>query len=412
MKKLVVIGFVWPEPATTAAGHRMVQLLEAFLGLGWSVTFATTATKTEYSIDLETLGLETAFLQLNHTSFDDFIRDQDPHYVIFDRFMVEEQFGWRVAEQVPRAMRILNTEDLHSLRKTREICHKNDEDFSLRKWKWNAMTQREIASIYRSDLSLVVSTFEMDLLKNELNIPEILLHHLPFMLNETTEDIQKRWPTFKERTDFITYGNGKHTPNIDATIYLKEKIWPKIRQHLPDANLRIFGAYLPKAILNLHNPKEQFYVMGWKKNLDSEVRKARVLLAPLRFGAGIKGKIMDSLKNGTPVVTTKVGAEGMALHFLPHQLVDRMDAEGFVEAAIQLYSNQERWYRTQKKGTFSLNSNYSKKKLLPQLRQKLETIGGNLSGHRECNYVGILLQHQSLAATKYMGKWIEAKNKD
>ncbi|MEM9868814.1 MAG: glycosyltransferase, partial [Bacteroidota bacterium] len=92
--------------------------------------------------------------------------------------------------------------------------------------------------------------------------------------------------------------------------------------------------------------------------------------------------------------------------------VDRMDAEGFVEAAIQLYSNQELWYRAQKKGTVCLNSNYSKKKLLPQLRQKLETIARNLSGHRERNYIGILLQHQSLAATKYMGKWIEAKNKD
>ena len=119
-KKLLVIGSVWPEPSTTAAGCRMQQLLGAFLRFGYKITFASTASRTEYSLDLEKVGVAEVTIQLNHSSFDDFIKKLLPTIVIFDRFMIEEQFGWRVAEFAPKALRILNTEDLHALRKARE----------------------------------------------------------------------------------------------------------------------------------------------------------------------------------------------------------------------------------------------------------------------------------------------------
>ena len=130
MNKVLIIGHNWPEPTTTAAGHRMIQLIRAFLHFEWLVTFVSTAAKTEYSFDLEAIGVETNFVQLNHSSFDEFLKKVHPKYVVFDRFMVEEQFGWRVTEHVPNAIRILNTEDLHSVRKTREKLHKKGEKFT------------------------------------------------------------------------------------------------------------------------------------------------------------------------------------------------------------------------------------------------------------------------------------------
>ena len=136
---LFIIGYVWPEPVTTAAGHRMLQLIDAFQEFGYTVVFGSTATRTEYSLDLEAKGVQCVNLQLNHTSFDAFVSDLEPAVVVFDRFMVEEQFGWRVAEFAPKALRVLNTEDLHSLRKAREEVYKRGEEFSVNHWKNHPM---------------------------------------------------------------------------------------------------------------------------------------------------------------------------------------------------------------------------------------------------------------------------------
>src|SRR6056297_2554729 len=134
-KNLLVIGYIWPEPTTTAAGCRMQQLLDAFLTFGYDITFASTASKTEYSLDLATLGVNEVAIQLNHSSFDEFVKELSPNVVLFDRFMVEEQFGWRVAEFAPNALSILNTEDLHALRKSREEAHKKNLPFGIKDWK-------------------------------------------------------------------------------------------------------------------------------------------------------------------------------------------------------------------------------------------------------------------------------------
>ena len=166
MKKLLVIGHVWPEPTTTAAGNRMMQLLEAFLNKNYQVTFASTAQKTVYSRDLSILGIPEVTIQLNDSSFDRFIHREQPSMVLFDRFMVEEQFGWRVAEHCPNAIRILNTEDLHSLRDYRGKCLKDNLQFTIEGYFLQDKTKREIASIYRSDLTLLVSYFEKPLIHN------------------------------------------------------------------------------------------------------------------------------------------------------------------------------------------------------------------------------------------------------
>lgn len=119
-KKLLIIGFVWPEPKSSAAGSRMLQLIEVFQSENYHITFASTCGKGDKAFNLENLGIEQVTIQLNHSSFDEFIKVLDPDLVLFDRFMTEEQFGWRVAQQCPNALRILDTEDLHALRKGRQ----------------------------------------------------------------------------------------------------------------------------------------------------------------------------------------------------------------------------------------------------------------------------------------------------
>ncbi len=410
MKKALFIGYVWPEPNTTAAGHRMLQLLKTFIPYEHEITFATTASHTSYSESLEDLGIATKAIHLNDPSFDHFIKELQPDVVIFDRFMVEEQFGWRVAENAPNALRILNTEDLHSLRKARETCHKNGVDFNNGAWLQNDITKREVASIYRSDLTLLVSSFEMELLERELNIPSALVYHLPFLLKTISSEEERHWPAFEARTDFICFGNGKHAPNVDAIKYLKTAIWPLIKKELPEAKLNIFGAYLPQQIQELHQPKDGFYVKGWIDDLNTELQNSRINLVPLRFGAGIKGKLTHAMQNGTPTVSTSIGVEGMfADAAMPVAVAN--NAKEFAKVAITLYKDKSQWTYFQSKGIKAINTRYNKKTLVPMFFNQLDKLQKNLMEHRTANFIGSLLQHQTMAATKYMSKWIEEKNR-
>lgn len=410
MKRLLVIGHVWPEPTTTAAGNRMLQLLQAFSEKGYEITFGSTAGKTDFSHELTALGIDEATIKLNDSGFDDFVKDLTPDLVLFDRFMVEEQFGWRVAAQCPRAVRILNSEDLHSLRDYRCNCLKKEVSPYISGWQKTDKAKREMASVYRSDLTLLVSTYEQRLLTEHVNIDSDLSIVLPFMLEEFVENERANWPDFHERRDFITYGNGQHGPNVDSFRYLKETIWPLIVQALPAAQLYVYGAYLPQSITELHNPKDRFFVHGWVEDLEGEVQKARVTLAPLRYGAGIKGKLTMAMQNGTPSVTTGIGVEGMPNAIQWPGFVED-DPHAFAKLAVDLYRNQTIWESAQKRGIQMINGHFSKRALQKRLFEKLEFLTQNLDNHRNKNFIGSMLQHQSMAATKYMGKWIEAKNK-
>nr|WP_246865806.1 glycosyltransferase [Croceivirga thetidis] len=407
---MLVIGHVWPEPKTTAAGNRMMQLLEGFLAFDYDITFASTATKTEFSATLSDLGIKEVGILLNDASFDGFVSQLKPEVVIFDRFMVEEQFGWRVAQICPDSLLILNTEDLHSLRESRQLCFKKGEEWSILKWLQQDKTKRELASIFRSDLTLVVSTYERELLKEVTGVRAELLLHLPFLLDKVSESLINQFPKFKERKDFISFGNGKHAPNIDSFHYLIEEIWPTIKKKLPQSNLHIYGAYLPKMVQQLHNPAQGLLIHGWTHNLNQVIQKSRIVLAPLRFGAGIKGKLIDAMQNGTPSITTNIGVEGMGdFKLWPGKIAN--NPQNFAKEAVDLCNNENDWLQAQKNGIELINEHYNKEFLMERLMTRIEGIKESLVDHRSYNVIGTMLQHQTMAAAKYMGKWIEEKNR-
>ena len=410
IKKLLIIAFVWPEPNSTAAGERMSQLIHFFLEQDYQITIASAAAESEHSMNFDAIGIQKECIELNHSSFDEFVSELNPEIVLFDRFLTEEQFGWRVAEFAPNALRILDTEDLHSLRQTREKALKNSIPFSTDLWLQNENTKREISSIYRSDISLIISSYEMYLLKDFIKMDDSILLLLPFMLNPLSEATVKSWNNFEDRNDFICIGNGKHAPNADAVRWLKKEIWPLIRKELPKANLNIYGAYLPEQIKQMHKPSEGFLVHGWVKNKEEVFQNAKINLAPLRFGAGLKGKLIDAMQNGTPSITTSVGAEGMHGNLdWSGEVAD--SAADIAEEAIQLYTQKELWFSAQKNGVQIVNQLYAKEKWIPQFINKLNSVQNNLKKHRSKNFIGAMLQQQTTASSKYLSKWIEEKNK-
>ncbi|WP_295984144.1 glycosyltransferase [uncultured Algibacter sp.] len=408
-KHLLIIGFVWPEPKSSAAGSRMMQLIEVFHSEEYHITFASPCAKSDNAFNLESIGVSQVSIELNNSSFDVFIKKLNPNVVLFDRFMMEEQFGWRVKEQCPDALRVLDTEDLHCLRKGRQQAFQDDKPFD-ESYLFHDIAKREVASIYRSDLSLIISEAEMHILKYQFKVDESLLLYLPFMLNSISEEDIKTLPKFENRNHFITIGNFLHEPNYNAVLYLKETIWPLIRKQLPKAELHVYGAYASQKVNQLHNDKEGFLIKGFAEDVNVVMQNARVCLAPIRFGAGLKGKLVDAMKNGTPCVTTSIGAEGMFGHIEPNGFIED-NPKLFSNKAIALFQNETICKAKVENGFDLINQRFNKIKQQQKLIGFVKATTQQIKQHRLNNFTGQMLHHHMLQSTKFMSKWIEEKNK-
>ena len=407
---ILFIGSVWPEPASSAGGSRTVQLMELFLSREWKITFASTAANSPYMIDFSAWNVSKVSVLLNDASFDTFISELQPDVVVFDKFMVEEQFGWKVAFYCPKALRILDTIDLHCLRIARQKALKENRYFSETDLLEEEVTKREIASIFRSDISLIISDVEMNLLLNQFHVNSELLHYVPFLLKPIEDEQVGAWATFEDRMHFITIGNFLHEPNWNAVLYLKQEIWPLIKKELPEAALHVYGSYCSSKAEALHAPKDRFFIMGRAEDAQQVVAMAKVCLAPLRFGAGIKGKLVEAMQCGTPSVTTPIGSEGMHGNLEWNGFIAN-DSSSFAEAAIQLYTDKKLWQRSQKNGIRIINEFYPERKLGEELINRILLVKQQLNKHRLKNFMGAMLLHHTMNSTKYLSKWIEEKNR-
>ncbi|WPR72638.1 glycosyltransferase [Flavobacterium sp. NG2] len=409
-KKLLVIGFVWPEPNSSAAGTRMLQIIQCFKQDGYKIVFASAASDSEHMVALDDFVIEKVAIELNASSFDVFIKDLQPSVVLFDRFMTEEQFGWRVAENCPKALRILDTEDLHCLRLARQKAFKANVKFTTDLLLKEEVAKREIASILRSDVSIMISKYEIELLTTIFNIDSGLLFYMPFLLDTMNVKDLAKLPSFHDRKDFVFIGNFLHEPNWNTVQYLKETIWPLIRKQKSDAVLNVYGAYPSQKVLQLHNPKEGFYIKGRAENAQEVIQKARVLLAPIRFGAGLKGKLVEAMLYGTPTLTSSVGAEAMRGNLDWNGFIED-ESQSFAKAAIALYEDEYLWLKSQKKGIDIVNHCYSKLDYVTNFMSTISLLLENMETHRLQNFMGTMLMHHSLQSTKYMSRWIEEKNR-
>lgn len=407
MKKLLVIGYVWPEPKSSAAGTHIMSIMRLFKTNGYEVEFCTPCAHSIHMIDLEVEGISSSSIELNDDSFDLYVKEFNPTIVLFDRFMMEEQFAWRVEKNCPNALKVLDTEDLQCLRNARHQALKENREMTKADLYSSDLAKREISAILRCDISLIISSFEMQLLKDTFKIDEVLLHHLPFMVE--LDKLPKVTKTYEEREHFMTIGNFRHAPNWDVVLYL-QKIWPLIRKQLPKAQLHIYGSYPPEKATALNNPKTGFLIKGWANDAYEVIENSRVCLAPIRFGAGIKGKLLDAMITQTPSATSSVGSEGMFTdETWPGFISD--DIEEFVNKAVELYNDENKWNEAKQNSYVLLKAKYDKNVLGKALLKKVDEVYVNLEEHRLNNFTGSMLGHHSMASTKYMSQWIAEKNK-
>jgi O-antigen biosynthesis protein len=408
-QKILIIGSIWPEPKSSAAGARMMQLIELLSTENVEMVFASSAQKSIYSENLDVLGVSSQEIYLNDSNFDAFVKDLNPTFVIYDRFMTEEQFGWRVMAQCSDAIQILDTEDLHCLRQTRQDCLKKGVPFQTNYLLENPISKREIASILRVDCTLVISEYEVQLLTDVFKINSEALFYLPFLVNDFNENILAEQPPFEQREGYVFIGNFFHQPNIDAVIHLKQNIWPIIKKLQPQAEVLIYGAYIPPKIQQLQNDKQGFIIKGRAENAKDVISKAKVMLAPLRFGAGLKGKLLEAMCYGTPTITTSIGAEGMNGSYPWNGFVTDLDAD-FATKAYHVYNNQTLWQDAQKNGVRIVANRFLQTKFNTLFINQILDLKANISVYRRNNFMGSLLRENQYLSSKYMSKWIELKN--
>jgi glycosyltransferase involved in cell wall biosynthesis len=406
MPTLLILGQVWPQPLSSAAGTRMVSLIDLFLAQQWKIYFACAAEPSGQRCDLQARGVIEVRIAINDSSVDDLFRSWAPDVVMFDRFILEEQFGWRIAETCPQAMRILDTEDLHCLRLARQAAFRRGEDVET----CSLVTEvafREVAAIYRCDLSLMISTAEVEILTRVFHVDPSLLVYCPFLVDNAQ---MEGTPAFEERRGFAMIGTFLHEPNWQAVLWLKREIWPEVRAQLPQAQLSIYGSYPPQKAFDLHSERDGFLIKGFTPDARAALAKARVCLAPLPFGAGLKGKFVDAMAAGTPSVTTPIGAEGMFWQGRFAGRVARSGAE-LAAAAVEVHEDGNLWACEQRHGFASLEGLFDPKSIVPAVWQRIATTHANLEAHRRGNFLGAMLSHHQHRSTKYMSLWIEAKNK-
>ena len=355
--------------------------------------------------------------------------------VVFDRFYNEEMFSHHVRKHCPNATLVLDMQDLHSLRLVRQdfIEREKPEGLSnlppldLVPSTDDPRLLRELASIHRSDLTLVCSEFEMDLLteKYKINPEKLVLAPLFGSIPKGTTPLLP----FNERRDYVFVGGFCHAPNVDAVRQLK-RLWPKVRKATientvyekkegeDDVKLHVYGAHCPNQLRKeLHDPGNGFLMHGYNPLSMTEVLgDKRIMLSPLRFGAGIKGKHIEAWKTGCPIVTTEIGAEGMrttksfesagAQKFWGGRVAQSDDE--FVDSAQTIYNCESKWNKSIESPLPVLGRFCGRKhwkivceRLILSIRRKEENRREDLFRH--------ILWHQSNRSTEYLSKYIELK---
>ena len=177
---------------------------------------------------------------------------------------------------------------------------------------------------------------------------------------------------------------------------------------MSDAELHIYGAYANEKVRQYEDKENGFFIKGYTEHADDVMMKAKICLSPLRFGAGLKGKFFDAMQNGTPFITTSIGAEGIFESDTDFVLDN---VEDLVSCAVKLYQHKILWESQKQIGYHILSDRFNKKLYLQKFLNRIEDLNTNKENYRLNNFIGSMLNFHTMQSTKYMSRWIEEKNK-
>ncbi|SAL86290.1 glycosyl transferase, group 1 [Caballeronia choica] len=331
---VLMIDSVYPRPDKDSGSIDAMNYIKMFQNIGYQVIFVAVAEfslVSTYRDALEALGVYCVS-QPQHESVTSFLRTAGT--LIDVCFLSRVYCGGAYVEQIRLscldAKIIFNTVDLHHLREEREARLQDDRrGINLA----TGTREREISISRLSDATIVVSRLEEELLAEAA--PGSTIHMLPLI-----RECPGRRNSFDQRHDIGFIGGFNHRPNIDAVHYFLNEIWPLIRVQLPNMQFFVMGADMPDEIKQRTDPG--FVPVGYVADLTERLEAIRLMVAPLRFGAGAKGKVATSLAHGVPCVTSRVAAEGMMLTDGKTIAIGDTPA-AFAQQVVEIYSSETRW---------------------------------------------------------------------
>jgi glycosyltransferase involved in cell wall biosynthesis len=372
-KRLLYIDWAIPMPDRDAASVTAMLLLRIFVNLGYAVTFLPAGLKYEagYYEALVAEGVEV-ILDTQTPSSHDWVRHHAHEYEIC--FLCRGPVAWPFLEILnecaPQVKRIFNTVDLHYLREMREAEISGAEG---KKAEAARTKEQELDLIRRSHVSILLSNEELYAVRKE--IEDARLAVLPIVF----QDIPGAVNLWGNRRDILFVGSYPHKPNIDAALYFAKNIFPLIQQRMPSVKFKVVGANPPPEITILAQENPGIEVMGFVEDLGALLEQVKATVAPLRYGAGIKGKIGSSLCHGVPCVATSIAVEGMGLTDGENVLV--ADApEHFANAILRLYTDRALWNTLSEAGTSFAKNNYSQDVITARMRAILWTLTNQWEG--------------------------------
>ena len=359
----------WPPLPDKASGTlRMYNTLKEMVKLGWQVTYAHLVganlgpTSESYLMELRALGVEFIWLGYeqwwalrNSPDVRGILRQiiarldlktRAPDFVYLSFWFVAEYFMDFVREELPDTPIIIDTHDLHYLREARQADLLKDK--KLQK-EAQEKKRRELAVYSKADCVTTVTEEDRHVLMTDLPSKPV------FIMTNIHEPEPSSVP-FGARKDLLFVGNFNHAPNQDAVTYFVERIFPIVRRSLPGVQLLVVGNNPPPGITSLQGP--DITVTGWVPSLTEYFDRCRLSVVPIRYGAGVKGKVGEAIAHGLPCVMTTIAAEGMNIVDGKHALIAD-DPEAFSAAVVKLYGNEDLWSQLVRDGLELVKRQYS-----------------------------------------------------
>jgi GT2 family glycosyltransferase len=347
-RRVLVLDATTPTPDQDAGSVTTTKIIEVFQTLGFKVTFAPVDNflfNPLYTAALMARGVECLYAPYYNTIEEYLARHGDEFDVVHVfRFSVLRECEPHIRALCPQAKIVFNNMDLHYLRIERQAAIENSPDLAQQAAE---LKRLELDTMSKADIICVPSDVEAALLAKEALGPPVFV--MPFMV-----DLHVPRAPWAERADIVFLGGFSHTPNADAALWMARTLWPRLRSQLGSARLVLAGANPTPEILALAG--QDIIVPGRVNELAPMFERARVFVAPLRYGAGVKGKIYSALTHGVPVVSTSIGAEGMGL-VQGEEVLVADQAEAFCREVLAAHGDEALWNRLSKAGTAFIRRN-------------------------------------------------------
>lgn len=343
-KNVLIIDEIIPEFNKDSGSRRLTEIIKLLLKNKVSVFLIADLKQYKYKSDyiqkFKDLGVNVYQPSLDSqgdlVTIEGFIKQMAPKMDVawLHRPLIFDKYQALVKNANPKVKLVFDMVDFHYVRLLREYQLNKDEALKAEADKFLKI---ELENCKNADVVIAISTTDKELLKQHFNTDEKVV-----LISNIHQHIDKsdNFNSFENRNDLLFVGSFRHDPNSDAVKYLKEDIMPLVWKDIPDLKVNIIGSYITDDIEALAS--DRFKLLGFVDDLNAVINTTKLFVAPLRFGAGIKGKIGQSLEHSLPLVTTNVGAEGFDFGEQTNVMIAN-NAEAIAQKVIDLYTNKILW---------------------------------------------------------------------